>query len=518
MSSFKHKTNKLKYISKTQTLDELHHGYLAKFCEKKKTLPQKKNDLNELNIKLNELSNASNSDISNIKLKSEIINSIKELENEINKIDNNIELLEYISRTGDILIDYYDSTSGIYYGINSNPDPNSDENNIMSENEPVYIDAPSLAKQIESNQKQSLQHEKCNYNINNNSDNKELESDSNTHMNISDKLKKLNELSQKNRKIKKPVKKRKIPIHVNQPQKSILYYLPVIPTTSIVSINSMPNVLINTNYDSNNDQNNNTQNTNIPSISRAGLQDKYLRLVDKSYTSSYSKNNQIVYCTKCTDNLQQYTIEKKLHQSEGCYICEKCGETESLIIESEIPSHKDVINEKQKYPYKKSNHLKEKLNQFQSKENADIEDRVYEIILKDLKKRRISPEKITPPLTRAILKKYRLTEYYEHLQQIYCKISGATPVTLPRDVEETIINMFQKMQESFSKHCPPTRSNFLNYSYVLNKMFRILDLEKHAKYFSLLKSKDKLREQDNIWEKICDDMGWKFHSSFCRGR
>jgi hypothetical protein len=39
-------------------------------------------------------------------------------------------------------------------------------------------------------------------------------------------------------------------------------------------------------------------------------------------------------------------------------------------------------------------------------------------------------------------------------------------------------------------------------------------MNEHAKYFNLLKSKEKLREQDFIWKKICTDMQWKFHSSF----
>ena len=35
----------------------------------------------------------------------------------------------------------------------------------------------------------------------------------------------------------------------------------------------------------------------------------------------------------------------------------------------------------------------------------------------------------------------------------------------------------------------------------------------HAKYFGLLKSPDKLREQDDIWYKICQDTHWQYHSS-----
>jgi len=131
-----------------------------------------------------------------------------------------------------------------------------------------------------------------------------------------------------------------------------------------------------------------------------------------------------------------------------------------------------------------------------------------------LRKKKIRPENSTPSDIKSILKKNRLTSYYEHLQQIYCIISGANPITLPREVEETIINMFQAMQESFRSHCPSSRSNFLSYSYVLNKLFRILKMPEHAKYFSLLKSKEKRREQDIIWGKICRDMRWKFYPSF----
>jgi hypothetical protein len=69
------------------------------------------------------------------------------------------------------------------------------------------------------------------------------------------------------------------------------------------------------------------------------------------------------------------------------------------------------------------------------------------------------------------------------------------------------------MQESFQKYCPRHRSNFLSYSYVLNKLFRIVGLEKHSRFFGLLKSKEKLRDQDAIWAKICKDMKWKFFSS-----
>jgi hypothetical protein len=124
-------------------------------------------------------------------------------------------------------------------------------------------------------------------------------------------------------------------------------------------------------------------------------------------------------------------------------------------------------SEKQNYLYKKIDHLKEKLFQFQQNKSAKI----------------------------------RL-----------CKITGSLPITLTKETETIIINMFQSMQEPLKKYSDH-RSNFLSYSYVLNKLFGIINLEHHSKFYSLLESKEKLRDHDNIWEKICRDMEWKFISS-----
>lgn len=441
MSSFKHKANKLKYLSNIQTLDELHHNYLAKIDEKKNNIPQKKYKLEELIKQIENLELHSTNDI---KLKSNIKCEIKILQEEIQNAEGNNDVLEYISKTGDLLVNYYNITSNIYNNLKENININETE--------------------IQNN------------NNNNNID----ENEENSGIYISDKLKYLNQLSQKTRKIKKPVKKRRI-IQEIQTGNSILNFL------HVKSNEKLDDIQI--------------------SINKATLQDKYLMLIDKNYACDRVKTNKIIYCTQCK-------IEKTLFQSEGCYICKNCGETEHIIMESEVPSHKELSNEKQKYPYKKINHLKEKLNQFQSKESADVPDEICDIIRGDLIKRRILYENCTPPDIRSILKKHRLTSYYEHLQQIYCKISGDSPITLSRETEEKIINMFQTMQESFHIHCPCDRSNFLSYSYVLNKLFKILDMKEHSKYFGLLKSKDKLREQDIIWNKICKDIGWKFYSSF----
>ena len=82
---------------------------------------------------------------------------------------------------------------------------------------------------------------------------------------------------------------------------------------------------------------------------------------------------------------------------------------------------------------------------------------------------------------------------------------------LTRKEEEKIIEMFQEVEMSYRKYI--NRYNCFSYSYVLNKILRILKKEEHAKYLKLLTCRWELREYDNIWRKQCIEKGWQFYSS-----
>ena len=481
MASFKHKPSKLKYLSNTKTLDEMHKDQLSKFNSMNRELPQKKKLLQSLSVELREIehNNKVNSDI-DIKHRANLKCQIKELEKDIFTIENNTDMLDYIGKTCDVLVSYYELTTGIHYNTRDTIKDEPENNNIIDDVE----DNNDNSNEDNNNNNYDDNCDKCNDNISNRDDTTNTESGTtntdkkNMGIFLSDKLKALNQISQKSRKIKKPVKKRRITRE--QSCKSILKFLP----TGVEE-----------------------QKDTEPLITRAALQAQYLSIIDKTYACDKAKVSKIMMCSECN-------IEKIFQQNDGSYACIKCGEAEFLAMENEVSNHKELSSEKQKYPYKKINHLKEKLNQFQSKESADVPDEICNIVRAELKKRRKSAETCTPSDIKEILKQHRLTYYYEHLQQLHCKISKAPPITLSRNIEEKIITMFQQMQNSFRKHCPKQRSNFLSYAYVLNKLFKILQMPDHAKYFNLLKSKDKLREQDVIWLRICKDMNWPFYSSF----
>jgi hypothetical protein len=450
MASFKHKPTKLKYITNSTTLDEIHKGQIAMFEEKKNSIASKKDQLENINKQIEKMETESQL-ITNYTLRAKLKAEKESLEDDINGIQNNNDIMEYLSKTGNILVDYYDITAGVFYNV-----PNND-----SQRE-AKIDQTDKTEKTEEQESETFMTE--------------------TTDNNSDKLKLLNKMSQTKRKVKKPIKKRKIlNTHANTQTQSILNYFP----------------------------NENTKQKIETNVNRSTLYNEYLSLIDATYISNKNKKISMKLCTNKECNYN----EKTLIQSEGILLCQKCGTVENIIIESEIPSHKDIINDKPKYPYKKQNHLKEKLNQFQSKETTTIDDSIYTKIMLELKKQRIEINKVTPIIIKSILKKHRMTEYYEHLQQIYCKITGNQPIILSREIEEKIVNMFSDMQDSFKKYCPAERSNFLNYSYVLHKLFKILNMDEYTIYFPLLKSKEVLHTQDIIWKKICSDMKWVFHHS-----
>jgi hypothetical protein len=70
--------------------------------------------------------------------------------------------------------------------------------------------------------------------------------------------------------------------------------------------------------------------------------------------------------------------------------------------------------------------------------------------------------------------------------------------------------MFKKIQEPFEKCCPKERKNFLSYSYVLYKFCELVGRDEFLPCFPLLKSKEKLKQQDMIWKGICEILQWEY--------
>jgi hypothetical protein len=81
---------------------------------------------------------------------------------------------------------------------------------------------------------------------------------------------------------------------------------------------------------------------------------------------------------------------------------------------------------------------------------------------------------------------------------------------MSQELENTLCNLFIDLQSPYSKNCPDYRVNFLNYYYVLYKLCELLDETRFLSEIPMLKDREKLIEQDEIWKKMCLELDWEF--------
>ena len=196
-------------------------------------------------------------------------------------------------------------------------------------------------------------------------------------------------------------------------------------------------------------------------------------------------------------------------ENEGVVICDKCHVSLKYIVEHDKPSYKEPPKEVCFYAYKRINHFREILAQFQAKESTQIPDEVIENIKNQIKKERIEISQINNKKAKEILKKLGYNKYYEHIPFIKDKLGIRPPIMSP-ELEETLCNLFMDIQAPYSKFCPDDRVNFLNYYYTVYKLCELLDQRQFLSYFPMLKDREKRMEQDEIWKKICEELNWEF--------
>ena len=230
---------------------------------------------------------------------------------------------------------------------------------------------------------------------------------------------------------------------------------------------------------------------------------KYLSNIDETFLDINSFLRQTDVCQSC------YKGELIPMDDEGVLICNLCFKNVQYLIENEKPSYKEPPKEVCFYAYKKINHFKEILAQFQGKETTQIPAEVIENLKYQIKKERIECSKLTYYKTKELLKKLGYNKYYEHINFIKDKL-GIKPPIISQELEETLCNFFMEIQYPYAKHCPDYRVNFLHYYYVLYKLFELLDETQYLPEIPMLKDREKLIEQDTIWKKICEELDWEF--------
>ena len=501
---FKEKSSKKKYISDNNevfTLDAMHNNIIKKFELTNKDKENYKILLLDLeaqsnlimenietykSIHTNDKEYVNNLWTSNIIIREKII----ELKNNIKELDSYNEV-EYYKNTSYILFQYYDT---VEKQSNISNTHTSISNGICISSSELLSRQPKIYKNDSKKKRSSV---------------------SATTINVLDALNNLNMENNliSDNKRHEHIDNNKSNNCLNSPY-SFSNFSNFSNFTNFTNFNSPQNLNPNTsatNYQ-NNENNQNNQNiynysNSISSvkenmIDKSSLVDKYMSIINKKYVRNVEEED-IEICKNCKNQMTCL-------QHDAIIICNICGYQELLLVEQNRPILKQNTKDTSHFSYKRINHFREWCNQVQGKESTDIPDEIFEKILTEIKKEKIVDTKtITYNKMRDILKRLRINKYYEHINYIINRINGIPTPQFSQELEDKLCNMFRNIQAPFLKHCPKDRKNFLSYSYVLYKFFQILGLNEYLKYFPLLKSREKLYVQDQIWKKICLELNYE---------
>ena len=242
-------------------------------------------------------------------------------------------------------------------------------------------------------------------------------------------------------------------------------------------------------------------------VQRSDIYKKYLKEVEDGY--DYAPKDRDVHETPCKQCGTMYS--RTFDEAASEEICRECGAVEYILGDEVGFKEEQEIEKHIIYSYKRENHFNEWISQFQAKESTTVPEDVIAKLRTEFRKQKVRDlSEITHEKVKALLKKLGYAKYYEHVPYIATIVSGITPPTMPQALEDKLRLMFHAIQAPFEKHKPLNRKNFLSYSFVLYKMCELLDHDEYLPCFPLLKSREKLYIQDQIWEKICNELRWEF--------
>lgn len=260
-----------------------------------------------------------------------------------------------------------------------------------------------------------------------------------------------------------------------------------------------------------------------------------------SHKNKYGKNNRTnlkktfqkknkYSCKNC--NCKKYELI-----DENLKICIKCGTQEKFI--NYTTSYKDVnrVNISSKYTYDRKIHFRDCINQYQGKQNSNIDQEIYTRIIDKLYKHHLLVDvdktkivngvkvkltndeyikkrfsKVTKSHILVFLKELGYTKHYENLNLIYFNITKK-PIDDITHLETKLLEDFEKITKLYDKmfKYKIDRKNMVNTSFLL---FTLLRRHKHpckSKDFNLLKTIDRKAFHVEIVKKLFEELNWSFN-------
>lgn len=237
---------------------------------------------------------------------------------------------------------------------------------------------------------------------------------------------------------------------------------------------------------------------------------EYFQPKIKEFRFLYQFDGQSVYrlfpwvCMNCYE--EQMTMDK----GSDLWVCSYCGTT---TIPVENVSF--VQRSRKKYRprlysddfYKRVVHFRGWLRRLQGKERNKVSRDIIDLVRSHLEKNNCRD--IHYWTIRSTLEVLQLKRFYNNTVTIMQAIRGEPLVHLTASQENRLINMFLDLKSSFQV-IANMRVNMLSYPYVIRKLCELLDWKEMASLVPLLKSSNRISNQDMLWKLICEHSGLLF--------
>ena len=185
-------------------------------------------------------------------------------------------------------------------------------------------------------------------------------------------------------------------------------------------------------------------------------------------------------------------------------MCEECGISfdEPELIVTDLYNY---VAKPQRF-YKREDHFKEVLAQFQGREGKDITAETLEKIKAEVKD--VSQTDVAE--IKRILRKLKLTKYVENAFYITFAITGEEPPYIQREIEDKMVRMFSRIMQAYPSVSTNKRRSFLSYYYIIFKLLELMGQKELLPRVPLLRTKLRIRQHDIIWKQICEELDWKY--------
>jgi hypothetical protein len=207
-------------------------------------------------------------------------------------------------------------------------------------------------------------------------------------------------------------------------------------------------------------------------------------------------------CVSCGGGELDYAGSMSSHP--GSLVCNRCGVVQPGCVFYETMYGRDCPRKTSNY--KRIHHWHERVSQLLLMESQIPYHEMLRIAEKLCDGTHAVIDKDT---VRSVLRSLNLQLYIEKWLQIIFRVTRIAPPIPGSLLIQMLDQLFLDLQEPFNCYRVKGRKNFLNYNYVFCRLFQKLECHQFCMFFPLIKSKQKLRQLDDMWSNMVGAIDWE---------